>query len=248
MATLTKHDNSILSALFDPEASLSRATPNSKQLPSLPHYSEPKFATIRAEEAAIVKGLDQTSYDLESLQEVICKLSTLIDAYPSYASAYINRAQAARLLLSVDDIFAPDHAAASAALVSDLGKGIDLATPETLSQSVSDHQASVLAAGHTHRGFLLLKAAELTRNGEAIGGAGERLRNATPEQIEEFASRDFATGGRYGNKMARDMSVKTNPYAKMCGAIVKEAMKKEMEESSEALSGGILPITSTLNQ
>jgi hypothetical protein len=43
-----------------------------------------------------------------------------------------------------------------------------------------------------------------------------------------MASRDFFVGGRYGNKIAQQMSVQTNPYAKMCGAIVKEAMRKEM--------------------
>jgi len=34
-------------------------------------------------------------------------------------------------------------------------------------------------------------------------------------------------GGRYGNEMARAMSVATNPYAKLCGGIVKEAMRAE---------------------
>ena len=39
-----------------------------------------------------------------------------------------------------------------------------------------------------------------------------------------------ALGGRYGNKIARQLSVQTNPYAKACGAIVKEALRKEREE------------------
>jgi hypothetical protein len=53
--------------------------------------------------------------------------------------------------------------------------------------------------------------------------------------LEELASRDFTLGGRYGNKVARQLSVQTNPYAKACGAIVKEALRKEREE----FSGGV---------
>jgi hypothetical protein len=57
----------------------------------------------------------------------------------------------------------------------------------------------------------------------------ERLRGLGADQLEEMASRDFFFGGRYGNKVAQQLSVQTNPYAKMCGAIVKEAMRKEVE-------------------
>lgn len=53
---------------------------------------------------------------------------------------------------------------------------------------------------------------------------------------------DFQQGGRYGNEIARQMAVKTNPYAKMCGAIVKEAMRKEMTGGceGESESGGFV--------
>lgn len=57
-----------------------------------------------------------------------------------------------------------------------------------------------------------------------------RLRGMQSAQLEELASRDFALGGRYGNKVARGLSVRTNPYAKACGAIVREALKGEMED------------------
>jgi hypothetical protein len=49
------------------------------------------------------------------------------------------------------------------------------------------------------------------------------------DRLEEMASHDFFLGGRYGNKAAQQLAVQTNPYAKMCGAIVKEAMRKEVE-------------------
>lgn len=51
----------------------------------------------------------------------------------------------------------------------------------------------------------------------------------TVEDLEELASRDFMMGGRYGNEIARGLAVATNPTAKLCGSIVREAMRKEFE-------------------
>ena len=34
-------------------------------------------------------------------------------------------------------------------------------------------------------------------------------------------------GGRYGNEIARNLAVGTNPVAKLCGEMVREAMRKE---------------------
>jgi hypothetical protein len=55
-----------------------------------------------------------------------------------------------------------------------------------------------------------------------------QLQGKSREQLEEMASRDFEMGGRYGNDVAREMAVRTNPYAKLCGNIVKGAMRGEM--------------------
>jgi hypothetical protein len=41
-------------------------------------------------------------------------------------------------------------------------------------------------------------------------------------------------GGRYGNELAREMAVRTNPYAKLCGGIVKGALMEEVR-------GGLKP-------
>ena len=49
-------------------------------------------------------------------------------------------------------------------------------------------------------------------------------------ELEEMASRDFASAARFGDEVAREMSVRTNPYAKMCGAIVKNALREERGE------------------
>lgn len=34
-------------------------------------------------------------------------------------------------------------------------------------------------------------------------------------------------GGRYGNPIAKALAVATNPTAKLCGEMVKEAMRKD---------------------
>lgn len=230
-AGLSPHDNSILKALFDPEGSLPGAVQMNAQLPSLPHYRESNYAAIRAEEISIIRDVDGVSGGADLLTTALDNLSVLIQRHPEHASAYINRAQIIRLLIPIDSLFADGHAQASGQVFQDLGRGIDLATLSG-STRVSEHQTRVLAAGHTHRGFLLLKGAERVRKGERIVGGATGLQLATADQIEELASSDFAAGGRYGNKLAQQMSVKTNPYARMCGAIVKQAMKKEIEEAS----------------
>lgn len=48
-------------------------------------------------------------------------------------------------------------------------------------------------------------------------------------ELEEAASKDFSGAARFGDEVAREMSVRTNPYAKMCGAIVRNALKEERE-------------------
>ena len=49
----------------------------------------------------------------------------------------------------------------------------------------------------------------------------------TKTDFEDAASREFALGGRYGNEIAKGLAVSTNPTAKLCGQMVREAMKNE---------------------
>jgi hypothetical protein len=55
------------------------------------------------------------------------------------------------------------------------------------------------------------------------------LQDESAERLEERASQEFALAGKYGSDLARAMAVRTNPYAKMCGAIVKTALQREIE-------------------
>lgn len=229
MPGLTTRDSFVLKSLFDPEASATPKKHASSQT-SLPGMPEDQFSTRRSTELQLISQLQSDNSDPQIVKKAIRDLSSLIDESPNYASAYINRAQATRLLIPTSGLFTSDHAEASGQLLKDLQLGIQLAAPTTPDQQLSTHQTTVLAAAHTHRGFLLLKIADIIRSGEQVHGVSETLQSASAEGVEEQASRDFAAGGQYGSKEAREMAVRTNPYAKMCGAIVKEAMKKENEE------------------
>ena len=132
--------------------------------------------------------------------------------------------------------------ASESTLWTDLAKAIELASPPSSFAALSPLQAKILASAYTHRGHLTWQLAKFTdplstpnvhcepaqsRNHEQH--LPPELRGKSKEKLEEIASRDFEMGGRYGNKIAREMATRTNPYAKLCGNIVKEAMRREME-------------------
>ncbi|CAI7651580.1 unnamed protein product [Penicillium palitans] len=222
--SLTSNDSAVLQALFDAESSPSSGVIVDSSLPSWPsslNISETDLASLKKRETDIIRKLQSNkSPSLEIVQSALNDFDTLLAQHPTYPSAYTNRAQTLRLL--VDLIYGTEVGTSQA---------ISLATPASPADAVSTTQGRLLADAHTHRGYLLLKAARAKKAGSGIDEAGpERLRGLSADQLEEMASRDFFLGGRYGNKVAQQLSVQTNPYAKMCGAIVKEAMRKELEE------------------
>ncbi|OGM50466.1 hypothetical protein ABOM_000914 [Aspergillus bombycis] len=213
---LTTNDSAVLQALFDAESSPSNGITINPSLPPFPTHLniDPKLHET-------LKPANQ--------------LSTLIAEHPTYPPAYVNRAQALRMLISTDqaeetetELFTPQNAETVSSLLSDLGEAIGLATPRSPADPVSEVQARLLADAHTHRGYLLLRLAKVKKSGEAFEGPG-RWSQLDADRLEEMASRDFFFGGRFGNKVAQQLAVQTNPYAKMCGAIVKEALRKEVE-------------------
>lgn len=192
---------------------------------------------------------------IKILEQAIDDLSSLITEHPDYPPLHANRAQALRVLIqsktsSTNDadkdaaIFHPENKDLATKLLSDLSKAISLASPVPTgtnqnNTSVSSAQHRLLSNTHMHRGYLLLKAGKIRKEEEEAetdqghqerGGPEQLLAIASRDQLEEMASQDFFEAGRYGNEVAKQLSVVTNPYAKMCGAIVKEALKKEIEE------------------
>lgn len=216
--------------------------------------TERELAIIRR-----IQNVTDDEEKLSVLDDAIKELDNLIKEAPDYPPLYANRAQALRMHIqassasasaSVDSennnntednaLFLPTYTDSATRLWSDLTQAIALSTPSQQTASVSPAQARLLSNAHTHRGYILLKAGKIRKEAETDHSeAGENIRRGGPTQLhkigtrdelEEMASQDFFQAGRYGNDVAREVSVQTNPYAKMCGTIVKEALRKEIEE------------------
>ena len=133
------------------------------------------------------------------------------------------------------------------------GREIEMAIEGNGERGLEDRRRKVLAAAYTQRAWMVYKLArsdralsasgpaskstdggtedgEDTGNGKVQSELPAELKASDPAELEEWASRDFEKGGRYGNGVAREMAKATNPYAKLCGAIVGEAMRREMGE------------------
>lgn len=202
---LSPRDAGILNLIFDPE---SQAT-NPEPMHTSPTLPEPQLSIdelrgiCRAESSAI--RLAETG----SLDEAECQLSDAIAKYSTIQpSLWNNRAQVRRLMGNIQGA------------LDDISEAIRIAKPWR-NATTSAENARILCHAHTHRATIYL----LVARGEITG----ILQGQSREQLEEHASHDFAVAGRYGSDLAKAMAVRTNPYAKMCGAIVQSALMKEMD-------------------
>lgn len=178
--------------------------------------------------------------------ECVNNLDRLIEEYPNYASARNNRAQALRriygdglLVKSTElkgktpalDPAASDECmiAASTTILTDLSTAITLLTPISPFSPLSPQAAKTLSQAYTQRGAIYhLTAKHLASKEAELRIDGERQEtNWKMIVFEENASRDFMMGGRYGNEIAKALAVSSNPTAKLCGEMVREAMRKE---------------------
>lgn len=226
---LTLHDSAVLSALFDSEASLDAAARVSTETVSDSEVNNRITKSLQRREKAILTNINTEKPTLSSIHTAIAQLSDLLQQHPKYASAYNNRAQARRMLFQSSD--GTSTAANNCLVFADLSHAIELASPKLTGDPVSTEQAQVLASAHTHRALLLYKACQSENSCQLISDI-PALQGLNTDALEEMASRDFGVGGRYGNKVAKQMAVHTNPYAKLCGSIVKEALRKEIESYS----------------
>ncbi|QSZ33187.1 hypothetical protein DSL72_002773 [Monilinia vaccinii-corymbosi] len=189
---------------------------------------------------------------LSQYQACIQRLNALIEEYPNYASARNNRAQALRrmygdLMLvktspakeSGADVNLPldmeasetNRKLASFNTLSDVDRAISLLAPKTPWASISPQAAKTLSQALTQRGALYhLSAKQLSSDPEASVSIDERRKERWWKivEFEEAASKDFMTGGRYGNEIAKALAVSANPTAKLCGDMVRQAMMREM--------------------
>jgi hypothetical protein len=227
-STLSANDARVLNALFDPET-LPSSVAKSKDasaidttLPPHPNISASQLSTLEAQQNEIVRRVSSNS-SINEIDTAITQLNQVVEQCPNYASAYINRAMLLRMKLE-SQLSASQHIFSHPTitvqpLFTNLSRAIHLSLPiESATAPVSQYQAKILRTAYSHRAYLYLKAAE----------TGTALQGLEKSELEELASKDFAGAARYGDEVAREMSVRTNPYAKMCGAIVRNALKEEM--------------------
>lgn len=209
------------------------------------------IAAIQAVELQIAGQKPQSSDEPPSSQYLDCvtRLDALIEDYPNYASARNNRAQALRrmygdgLLVTnpsppslpgLNNALDPSPTettllSAATSILTDLSTAISLLTPSTPFAALSPQSAKTLSQAYTQRGALYY----LTAKALAVNGAELRVAESRREKgwrtvhFEENASADFMVGGRYGNEIAKALAVAANPTAKLCGDMVREAMRKE---------------------
>lgn len=253
---LSRRDIHVLEKIKDPESNPAAGVVIDPSLPRDPHVTDSAaYESLVQRERAIIQDIqsietrlaqshahDADETAVEAFRRSISQLNRLISEEPKYASARNNRAQLMRrlygdaMLLNITTampmplIAEPDPSErkrAAATALDDLQLSIALLTPATMHTPISPQAARTLSMAHTQQAAIFLKTSKLLP---------DRLLDvdeARPEaqwaklDFEEVASRELAYGGRYGNQIAKGLAVSVNPTAKLCGQIVREAMKKE---------------------
>lgn len=218
---LTSKDNAVLHAIFDAEMSLDKN-------PSTTGYktaaTNPLSARQQQQMLEAVHLLNDMTPSPDAVRHSIDIFNNIIDIDSTCASACANRAQALQLLQQSTDVLSQT--------LRDLFKAIKLSQPTHSLDTLTVEDSQVLASAHTHRGCLLLRASVNPAFRELLRNANPGYQDVSPAELEQLASNDFAIAGRHGSQFARSLAVRTNPYAKLCGSIVREALQKETSEFS----------------
>ena len=231
---LTSNDSTVLTQLFDPEAA-----PSSSVLidPSLPEDTGvpdvEALLRIRHAEKAIIRKVESAlcgppSRRIQGIEQARSELEELLELYPQAASLLNDYAQIIRLQYG-DNILTDrnvDNRLAAKALDC-LDRAILLLSPQTPQAAVSPVQSRTLAQAYTQRGALFHSASKALVSDPRLKVTVPSLRSCAGVDLAEAASRDFFMGGRYGNEVAKGLAVHTNPTAKLCGQMVKDAMRRE---------------------
>ncbi|KAI0395938.1 hypothetical protein F5Y17DRAFT_160113 [Xylariaceae sp. FL0594] len=251
---LSRRDFNVLEKIKDPEANPLATVVVDSSLPRDPNVADGAvYARVAQKERDIVAAIQQLELELAGLREAvspdpisdyrqrISDLGQLISENPQYASARNNRAQALRRLYGdamvlqghrnpdalIRDADEQELSEAAVTVLDDLDKAISLLTPKSLCSSISPVTCKTLSSAHTQRAAIYYMTSKALDPDEKIHLYGRKEAKWTKLDFENAASQDFALGGRYGNEIAKALAVSTNPTAKLCGQIVREAMKKE---------------------
>ncbi|KAI1105018.1 hypothetical protein F4804DRAFT_331686 [Jackrogersella minutella] len=256
MATnsLSRRDFNVLEKIKDPESNPLTAVIIDSTLPKDPNITDTSiYDRVSQKERDIVLAMQNLEMQLSGMrlasivepileyEQCVSRLGELISEYPNYASARNNRAQALRRLYGDTMLISGEHGSkgllgdadnsdksrAAALALSDLDTAISLLTPKSLFASISPQAGKTLALAHTQRAAIYHMTAKSLQTDQVTVGVERKEAAWTKIEFEEATSRDFALGGRYGNEIAKGLAVSTNPTAKLCGQMVREAMKKE---------------------
>ena len=254
---LSTRDIHVLEKIKDPESDPSAGVAIDRSLPADPHVEDQStYLKIAQQEKEVIFSMQSlelqiagqrpsTGLDVvEEYRRCVASLDDLIKSYPDYASARNNRAQALRRLYGdsmlvegvspfphvlIRDAEESERMEAARTVLADLDRSVALLSPDRPSASLSPQAAKTLSMAHTQRAAIYHMTSKLLASaGRSVSLDGSRREAGWGKlEFEEAASRDFALGGRYGNEIAKGLAVSTNPTAKLCGQIVREAMKKE---------------------
>lgn len=256
---LSRRDENVLEKIKDPEADPMHAVMVDPSLPKDPALPDPAvYERVSQRERDIILSMQQLEMQLAGLKTAttapepveeyrtcVSRLGELVSEFPKYGSARNNRAQALRrlygdaVLLQTSDSRAlvqnadgSDRRKAAVLVLSDLDEAIAALTPRSLFAAISPQAGKTLSLAHTQRAAIYHATAKSLSTGSVLDvDPGRKEAGWTKVEFEEAASRDFALGGRYGNEVAKGLAVATNPTAKLCGEMVREAMKKEYGQS-----------------
>lgn len=253
---LSQRDINVLEKMRDPDYNPAANLVLDERLPRDPQITDPDvYDKLANREREIIRDIQKLEQELsgsmaEDADEVaiaaykdcVSKLDALITEYPNYASARNNRAQIMRRLYgdlmllnyttgaNMPLVTAPEHKEklrASTTALSDLETSIALLTPPTFQSPMAPTAAKTLSSALTQRGAIYLQTGKLLAD-RALDVDDSRQESRWDQyKFQEAASHDLALGGRYGNDIAKNLAVSVNPTAKLCGQIVREAMRKE---------------------
>lgn len=226
---LSRNDSVVLSNIFDPESEQSAGILIDSALPDDPHITDNgTWIAIKQREKSIIFKVENILKNKEPrsmLEHQAQDMQNLIELHPNCACLLNDYAQILRLMHG-DDLINGHCIDLTTKVYQNLSLAITLLTPSIHQAVASPAQCRTLAQAHTQRGALLHGIAKAFENkpGETLTGI---LADFTTIDLQEAASRDFLMGGRYGNEISKALAVHINPTAKLCGQMVRNAMRQE---------------------